>query len=118
MTITASNAAGIDSSELHRMAAEIREEIPCAQIHLFGSHARGDARPDSDVDLLITVSDHWYATHDWFETLGRLWNKLSYHRKPLDLLLYPQSKVDERRQWRHHVIAKAYEAGIRLDAQV
>ncbi len=39
---------------------------------LVGSHARGDARPDSDVDLMIvTVSAHAYVTDtDWVETFG------------------------------------------------
>ncbi|MFN5696857.1 MAG: nucleotidyltransferase domain-containing protein, partial [Cyanobacteriota bacterium] len=33
------------------MAAEIRKEIPEAEVRLFGSHARGEARSDSDIDL-------------------------------------------------------------------
>lgn len=28
-----------------------------AQVYLFGSHARGDAGPDSDFDLLLVVPD-------------------------------------------------------------
>jgi predicted nucleotidyltransferase len=39
------------------MAAEIRNEIPEAEVRLFGSWARGQARSGSDVDLLITMSD-------------------------------------------------------------
>ncbi len=27
------------------------------RVILFGSHARGDARPDSDIDLLVVVDD-------------------------------------------------------------
>jgi predicted nucleotidyltransferase len=41
------------------MAAEIRQVIPAAKVRLFGSWARGDARPESDVDLLITAPDDW-----------------------------------------------------------
>lgn len=33
----------------------LRKIIPEAQIILYGSEARGDARPDSDIDLLIVV---------------------------------------------------------------
>ena len=55
MTTTPSSAIG--EALLLQMAAEIREEIPEAEVRLFGSHARGDARPDSDIDLLITVTD-------------------------------------------------------------
>ena len=80
-----------------------------------GSEARGDARASSDVDLMITVSDAWYATHNRFEVLGVLWNKLSRHGVPLDLLLYPRSKVEERRHWLSHVIAQAHREGRVLD---
>ena len=38
---------------LDEMVAAIVQEIDPEQIYLFGSRARGDARPDSDVDLLI-----------------------------------------------------------------
>jgi len=104
---------------LRQMAAEIREEIPEAEVRLYsygeafgyGSHARGDARPSSDVDLMIIVTDEWYAQHNWFQTLGLLWRKLAHHRVPIDLLLYPRSKVEERRHWLSHVIARAYREG-------
>jgi predicted nucleotidyltransferase len=42
------------------MIPEITERIVRAfhpeQIILFGSHARGDARPDSDVDVLVVLA--------------------------------------------------------------
>ena len=105
----------VNDALLRQMAAEIREEIPEAEVRLFGSHARGDARPSSDVDLMITVSDDWCAQHNRFEVLGQLWNKLARHRVPVDLLLYPHSKVEERRHWLSHVIAQAYREGVVLD---
>ena len=37
------------------LAGRIAEEIAPRRIILFGSHARGDARPDSDVDLLVVT---------------------------------------------------------------
>jgi predicted nucleotidyltransferase len=105
----------ITEAQLQQMAAEILQEIPEAEVRLFGSHARGDARPSSDVDLMIIVTDEWYAQHNWFETLGLLWRKLSHHRVPIDLLLYPRSKVEERRHWLSHVIALAHSEGRILD---
>jgi hypothetical protein len=60
---------------------------------------------------MIIVTDEWYAQHNWFQTLGLLWRKLAHHRVPIDLLLYPRSKVEERRHWLSHVIARAYREG-------
>jgi predicted nucleotidyltransferase len=101
----------VDEALLRQMAAEIREEIPEAEVRLFGSWARGNTRPESDIDLLITANDGWLVQHNRFKTLGRLWRKLSHHRIPVDLLLYSQSQGEERRHWLSHVIARAYREG-------
>ena len=113
--MTPTPSCAISEAQLQQMAAEIRAEIPEAEVRLFGSHARGDARPGSDVDLMIIVTDEWYDQHNWFETLGLLWRKLAHHRVPIDLLLYPRSKVEERRHWLSHVIALAHREGRVLD---
>ena len=40
-------------TSIQEMARTISEKFAPDKIILFGSHARGDARPDSDVDLLV-----------------------------------------------------------------
>ena len=43
-----------------RLAEVVRRIVAAYQperVYLFGSHARGDAGPDSDYDLLLVVSD-------------------------------------------------------------
>jgi predicted nucleotidyltransferase len=42
-------------AQIDRMARRIVKRFHPEQIILFGSHARGDARPDSDVDLLVVM---------------------------------------------------------------
>jgi hypothetical protein len=42
---------------LQQMAAEIQLQIPGAEVRLFGSRARGEATPDSDIELLISASE-------------------------------------------------------------
>ena len=114
---TGSAPAVIGEAELRAMAAAIRAEIPDAEVRLFGSRARGDARPDSDVDLLITAPDAWLAEQDRFALLGRLWRRLANHRIPVDLLLYSRSQVEERSSWRDHVIARSFREGRLLNDQ-
>ena len=36
---------------------ELHERFHVAKIALFGSHARGDALPDSDIDILVALSE-------------------------------------------------------------
>ena len=107
--------ATVSEAQLRQLAAEIRAEIPEAEVRLFGSHARGDARPDSDIDLLITVSDDWLAQHNRFEVLDRLRWRLSQPRRPVDLLLFSRSQVEQRQQLHSSVVHQAYRHGWRLD---
>jgi predicted nucleotidyltransferase len=41
--------------QIRRMVRRIAVEFDPDQIILFGSHARGEAGPDSDVDLLVVM---------------------------------------------------------------
>ena len=100
---------------LPAMAAEIRALIPEAEIRLFGSRASGGAAPDSDIDLLITVPDAWLATHNRYRTLSGLRRRLAMADVSLDLLLYSRSEVEARRDWKSHVIGRAYREGLLLD---
>lgn len=79
--MVATSEPSLNLAQLQEMAATIRQEIPGAEVRLFGSRARGQARPDSDMDLL----------------------------------LFSQSQVEQRRQPRSNVVHQAYAEGLRLD---
>ena len=62
-----------------------------ARVILFGSHARGDTRPDSDVDFLVvepTVSDRCGE-------MVRLRRVLRPLRIPVDILVASEEEVEE-----------------------
>ena len=43
----------ISEETIKVVTARLRDAAPEATIILFGSHARGEARPDSDLDILV-----------------------------------------------------------------
>ena len=114
-TITAEIQAEIQAAIQAAIQAEIQAAIPGADVRLFGSRARGTARPDSDLDLLVTVPDAWLASHSRFEETDALGWKLAHHRLPIELLLFSASEVEERRQGQTNVIAEAFRYGRRLE---
>ncbi len=66
----------------------VREADPL-RIILFGSHARGDAGPDSDVDLLV-VARHLEAPR---REMVRLRRSLSPLRIPADVLVTDEATL-------------------------
>ena len=105
----------VDEPLLRTIAAEIQAAIPGAEVRLFGSRARGTARPDSDLDLLVTVPDAWLATHSRLEQTDALGWTLADHRLPIELLLFSASEVAQRRHGKSNVIAEAFRYGRQLD---
>lgn len=69
----------IDFEPLRPRLAELCEKYGIAELSVFGSTARGDDRPDSDVDLLYVSrpgttaswSDRWELKETLEELLGR-----------------------------------------------
>ena len=49
------NNAAIADEKLAEIVRRLAEAYEPERIYLFGSHARGDAGPDSDYDLLVIV---------------------------------------------------------------
>jgi uncharacterized protein len=105
----------VDEPLLRTIAAEIQAAIPGAEVRIFGSRARGTARPDSDLDLLVTVPDAWLATHSRLEETDALGWKLAHHRLPIELLLFSAGEVEQRRHGLNNVIAEAFRYGRRLN---
>ena len=57
-----------DSSLLAEMTRAVVETVNPEQVLVFGSHARGDATAESDVDLLVVESQ---SRSVWGEAVGR-----------------------------------------------
>lgn len=71
------------SQDIQKLIDQIVQLVDPLEIILFGSHARGDAEPDSDIDLLIVMPD---GTHRR-DTARYLSQSLPRNGVPLDILV-------------------------------
>jgi len=60
------------SEKIAEMVRRIVERFQPERIILFGSHARGSARPDSDVDLLVVLAANGAKRRTTVEIYGLL----------------------------------------------
>ena len=94
--------------ELDRIVNALIETGIVSKIILFGSHARGEERPDSDIDLCVLTpeKDEDRRLTEIEIDLGiKLYD---VQEKALDLLLYNQDEFSARaessRSFQHHIM--------------
>ena len=63
--------------------------IPISEMYLFGSHARGESHPESDIDLIVVVDDT--AREDALRVEGELWKLRAKTDSRIEpLLVFPE----------------------------
>ena len=96
---------------LQEMTDVIVEAVNPQRIILFGSHARGQAGPDSDLDLLV-VEDHPFGPdRSRRQEMARIRKALSSFRIPKDILVYSADEVEKWRNSLNHVVSHSLREG-------
>ena len=112
--VTSSSPTCVDPAAVAGVLAEV--EPVALRILLFGSRARGEARPDSDIDLLVVLPQARLSPQDRQRTLRALRAALRPLRLPVDvdLVVVGQEEAGQLAGSRWHVVAKALREGREL----
>lgn len=96
---------------IREMAGTIVREVNPRMVILFGSHARGDARPGSDLDFLVIEDGPFGPGRTREDAMARLWEVLFDCPVPLDFLVYSPEEVEKWKNAPNHVVAHALRDG-------
>ena len=96
---------------LKEMTEIIVREVNPRKVVLFGSYAKGTARPDSDLDFLIIEDDPFNAQRSRRAEMARLWMLFPDVRIPIDFLVYSTEEIAKLATSQNHVVHHAMSDG-------
>ncbi len=85
----------MDDPILSEIVRRLVEALRPDRIYLFGSRARGEARPDSDYDLLVVVAESDLPPHRRDQVAYRALRGVGV---PKDVLVWTDEEFDSRRR--------------------
>jgi predicted nucleotidyltransferase len=100
-----------EDSLIGAMVDTIVREADPDKVILFGSRARGNAREDSDVDLLIVETEPFGTQRSRRKETARLYLALRKLAIPKDLLLYSRDEFERLKDSAHHIVGRALREG-------
>ncbi len=80
----------IDEQEIKRVATRLGKTADALQVILFGSHARGEAGENSDVDLMIIAESDLPR----FKRSRELYKQLRPYPFGMDLAVYTPQEIE------------------------
>jgi predicted nucleotidyltransferase len=102
---------------LDEMVQAIVREVDPEEIWLFGSYARGQAGPDSDLDILVVEREPFGPQRDRLAETTRIRRALGGFRVPKDILVFSKDEVAYWRDSLNHITARCWREGRRLYAR-
>lgn len=107
----ARSMAPVTDELLAQVVQAIVAEVDPEQVILFGSCARGEAREDSDVDLVVVEAEPFGKTRSRRLEAARVYEAVAGFDALTDILLYSRDEVEYWRDSVNHVLARALREG-------
>ncbi len=101
----------LNQETIDQLVKVIVQEVNPQEVILFGSHARGDARPDSDVDVMVIEQEPFSAERSRRAEYTKLSKALREFPTALDILLYSRDEFDYWKDSPNHVVGRALREG-------
>ena len=100
----------MNSEHISTMTNRIVRDFHPEQIILFGSHARGEAHPHSDIDLLVVFSE----CADKRKAAIEIRRALKDMPVPKDIIVSTPEELEQKRDWVGSVLRYAQQEGMIL----
>ena len=102
----------VTRAEIENFAHAIAEQFHPERIILFGSHARDEPTPDSDVDLLVIMPRDGKTPH---QQAAEIYGKCRADF-PVDILVRTREEFEQRQQMRDWFMRDIAREGVTLYA--
>lgn len=110
-TISSEPCPPASDALITEMVEVLVKEADPEQVILFGSRGRGEARDNSDVDLIVVETEPFGPGRDRVKEMARLYRALAGFMVPTDILVYSKADVEYWRDSLNHVLARALRDG-------
>ena len=97
-----------NNKHIATMTNRIARDFHPEQIILFGSHARGEAHPHSDIDLLVVFSE----CADMRKAAIEIRRVLKDMPVPKDIIVSTPEELERKRNWDNSVLRSAQREGM------
>ena len=101
----------VSQEAIKQLVNVIVREVDPETVILFGSHARGDARPDSDVDLMVVEHEPFSVHRSRRAEYSRISKALTDFPFAKDILLYSRDEFEYWKDSANHVVGRARREG-------
>ena len=102
----------MNNNLFNEISSTIVRDINPEKIILFGSYARNEQTPDSDLDIMIILKNDSMQMHSKIKAISSIRKSLMNINVPKDILVFFETEIDEWKNSKNHIISRALNDGL------